>query len=47
MTHRRATTMLGKPAVTCYKIPTDALEGDGTFDWDATTLVLVEIAAGG
>lgn len=30
-----------------YRIPTDAPEGDGTFDWDATTLIVVEIGAGG
>ena len=30
-----------------YTIPTDAPEGDGTFTWDKTTLVLVEVAGGG
>jgi L-alanine-DL-glutamate epimerase-like enolase superfamily enzyme len=30
-----------------YRIPTDAPEADGTFAWDATTLVLVEVQAGG
>jgi L-alanine-DL-glutamate epimerase-like enolase superfamily enzyme len=30
-----------------YKVPTDAPEGDGTFEWTATTMVLVEIEAGG
>ena len=30
-----------------YRIPTDAPEADGTFAWDSTTLVLVEIEAGG
>ncbi|WFU11695.1 enolase C-terminal domain-like protein (plasmid) [Rhizobium sp. CB3090] len=29
-----------------YKIPTDAPEGDGTFEWDSTTMVLVQIWAG-
>lgn len=33
--------------VTAYRIPTDAPEADGTFAWDATTLVLVELDAGG
>lgn len=47
MTPRRADTVLGKPVATAYQIPTDAPEGDGTFDWEATTLVLVEITAGG
>lgn len=31
--------------VSAYKIPTDALEADGTLQWDSTTLVLVEIKA--
>lgn len=30
-----------------YRVPTDAQEADGTFAWDATTLVVVEIEAGG
>jgi L-alanine-DL-glutamate epimerase-like enolase superfamily enzyme len=30
-----------------YRIPTDAPEADGTFAWDATTLVVVEVEAGG
>ncbi len=30
-----------------YRIPTDAPEADGTFEWTSTTLVVVEIEAGG
>lgn len=30
-----------------YRIPTDLPEADGTFTWDATTLVMVEVDAGG
>lgn len=30
-----------------YRIPTDLPEADGTFAWDATTLVVVEVEAGG
>jgi L-alanine-DL-glutamate epimerase-like enolase superfamily enzyme len=30
-----------------YTIPTDLPEADGTFAWDSTTLVLVEVEAGG
>ena len=30
-----------------YTIPTDAPEADGTLAWDRTTLVIVEIEAGG
>lgn len=33
--------------VSAYKIPTDTPESDGTIEWDSTTLVLVEINAGG
>ena len=29
-----------------YRIPTDAPEADGTFAWDATTLVVVHLTAG-
>ncbi|MGQ9368399.1 enolase C-terminal domain-like protein [Azospirillum sp. ST 5-10] len=34
-------------AVAAYTVPTDAPEADGTLDWDATTLVLVRMEAGG
>ncbi|MDQ6892304.1 MAG: mandelate racemase [Acidobacteriota bacterium] len=30
-----------------YRIPTDFPESDGTIEWDSTTLVLVEVDAGG
>jgi len=30
-----------------YRIPTDAPESDGTFAWDATTIVVVEVQGGG
>ncbi|HEX5745391.1 MAG TPA: enolase C-terminal domain-like protein [Archangium sp.] len=30
-----------------YEIPTDAPEADGTAEWDSTTLVVVELTAGG
>jgi L-alanine-DL-glutamate epimerase-like enolase superfamily enzyme len=30
-----------------YRLPTDAPEGDGTLDWESTTLVVVRITAGG
>lgn len=33
--------------VSAYKIPTDGPESDGTIEWDSTTMVLVEIKAGG
>src|SRR5436309_3783797 len=33
--------------VAAYTIPTDLPEADGTFAWDRTTLVTVEVRAGG
>jgi L-alanine-DL-glutamate epimerase-like enolase superfamily enzyme len=33
-------------AVSAYTVPTDAPESDGTFAWNATTLVVVECAGG-
>lgn len=30
-----------------YRIPTDGPEADGTYEWDATTLVVAEVEAGG
>ena len=38
---------LRTPRVSVYRIPTDSPESDGTLEWDSTTLVLVEVAAGG
>ncbi|HEX5314842.1 MAG TPA: enolase C-terminal domain-like protein [Gammaproteobacteria bacterium] len=38
---------LSKLAVSAYTIPTDAPESDGTLEWDSTTMVLVEVEAGG
>jgi L-alanine-DL-glutamate epimerase-like enolase superfamily enzyme len=32
--------------VSAYTVPTDAHESDGTLEWDATTLVLVEATSG-
>ncbi len=33
--------------VSAYKVPTDLPEADGTISWDSTTMILVEIIAGG
>jgi L-alanine-DL-glutamate epimerase-like enolase superfamily enzyme len=33
--------------VSVYKVPTDRPESDGTFAWDATTIVVAEVSAGG
>jgi len=34
-------------AVSAYTVPTDAPESDGTAEWDSTTIVVVELRAGG
>jgi len=33
--------------VQAYSVPTDAPEADGTFAWDRTTILVVELSAGG
>jgi len=33
--------------VSSYRIPTDRPEADGTYSWNGTTLVIVEVSAGG
>lgn len=33
--------------VACYRIPTDAPEADGTFEWNQTTMVVVQAHAAG
>ena len=47
---RAAPTAHGCPIravrVSVYRVPTDGPESDGTLEWEATTLVLVEIDAG-
>jgi L-alanine-DL-glutamate epimerase-like enolase superfamily enzyme len=34
-------------SVAGYKIPTEAPESDGTYEWASTTIVIVDVAAGG
>lgn len=38
---------IGSVEVSAYTIPTDAPEGDGTFEWNSTTLVLCEVHCDG
>jgi L-alanine-DL-glutamate epimerase-like enolase superfamily enzyme len=38
---------LRRISAAAYEIPTDALEADGTLEWDRTVLVVIEIEAGG
>ena len=33
--------------VSAYTVPTDSPESDGTYAWDKTTIVIVEVSAGG
>jgi L-alanine-DL-glutamate epimerase-like enolase superfamily enzyme len=40
-------TPIARGTVSVYTIPTDGLESDGTLEWTATTIVIVEVAAGG
>lgn len=35
-----------KVEIGVYKVPTDAPEADGTLQWNSTTLIVLEIAAG-
>lgn len=42
---RRGETFIERIQVSTCRIPTDAHESDGTFEWDATILVLVEATA--
>jgi len=34
-------------AASAYAVPTDLPESDGTLEWDSTTIVVVEVSAGG
>jgi L-alanine-DL-glutamate epimerase-like enolase superfamily enzyme len=43
----RPTAPIAALAVDAFTIPTDAPESDGTIAWDATTLVLARVEAGG
>ncbi|WSQ13185.1 mandelate racemase [Streptomyces sp. NBC_01231] len=38
---------LKRPVVSVYTVPTDGPEADGTLAWDATTVVIAEVSAGG
>ncbi|PYL06436.1 MAG: mandelate racemase, partial [Verrucomicrobia bacterium] len=33
--------------VSAFKIPTETPEADGTYEWDSTTIVIVELSGGG
>ncbi len=38
---------LERVEVTAYTVPTDSPESDGTLEWDSTTVVVIEVEAGG
>ncbi len=46
-TQTRTEAAIQDLAVAAYTIPTDGPEADGTYSWDQTTLVLVEVEAAG
>ena len=46
-TRRRIENPIEKVEVSAYKVPTDAPESDGTYQWDSTTFVLAEVTAAG
>lgn len=39
--------VISSAKVSAFRIPTDSPESDGTAEWDATTVVIVELTAGG
>src|SRR2546423_1590945 len=43
----RVDTPVSELRTAVFTVPTDAHESDGTLEWDETTLVLVEVEAGG
>jgi L-alanine-DL-glutamate epimerase-like enolase superfamily enzyme len=45
--HASAPIRIESVEASAYTIPTDAPESDGTLTWDSTTLVLVNVRAGG
>ncbi len=47
MKMRRDTIPIDDLKVSVFKIPTDCPEQDGTYEWDSTTIVIVDVRAGG
>jgi L-alanine-DL-glutamate epimerase-like enolase superfamily enzyme len=44
---RNAGPVVQRITATVFRVPTDAPEADGTFAWDGTTMIIVEVDAGG
>src|SRR5919204_3948364 len=42
----RADVAVERVAVSAYEVPTEETESDGTFEWESTTIVLVEVEGG-
>jgi len=47
MTPRRGKVPIEDLRVSALTIPTETPEADGTYEWDSTTIVIVEVTAGG
>jgi L-alanine-DL-glutamate epimerase-like enolase superfamily enzyme len=47
VTERKAVAPIDRIVVGAYRIPTTTPESDGTLAWNATTMITVEISAGG
>jgi hypothetical protein len=45
-TSRHIHTPIASLQVSAYKVPTDGPESDGTYEWNATTLVVIELSVG-
>src|SRR6266516_2966261 len=43
----RDTVLIDDLNVSAYTIPTESPEADGTYEWDSTTIVIVEVTADG
>jgi L-alanine-DL-glutamate epimerase-like enolase superfamily enzyme len=43
----RVDAQIDQVSASAYSVPTDAPESDGTLEWDETTVVIVEVEAGG
>ena len=47
MTPRRGKVPIEDLRVSALTIPTETPEADGTYEWDSSTIVIVEVTAGG
>lgn len=43
----RSSPVIDRVRVSAFTVPTDLPESDGTIEWNSTTMVLVEVSAGG